>query len=253
MQTYDGKQLWQKDFGFCVTWLAFSPDGQYLVGGGQENGSTSLYNVSTGEKVWHISTLSNQGAFSGEGSFITIGDLDLEFVDLYGNTLGTLRTEEGQPPAAQYGSFAYVSKDGTKVVYTRREMLSKVISVVFAKGSVRQKSAPDINGDENGTGSKNTIVLKINNPIMTVNGVQKEIDPGKGTEPVIVGGRTMLPIRALIEALGGTIGWDGSEKFTEVAPQIVNGRTMVPLRYIIENLGYDVTWDGATSSVTIKD
>jgi hypothetical protein len=47
---------------------------------------------------------------------------------------------------------------------------------------------------------------------MTVNGVKKEIDPGRGTVPVIVKGRTLVPIRAIIEELGGTIGWDGNER-----------------------------------------
>jgi len=44
---------------------------------------------------------------------------------------------------------------------------------------------------------------------MTVNGVQQEIDPGRGTKPVVINGRTMVPIRTIIENMGGTIGWDG--------------------------------------------
>ena len=44
--------------------------------------------------------------------------------------------------------------------------------------------------------------LEINNPIMTVNGIEKEIDPGNGTTPVIVEDRTLVPIRAVIESLG---------------------------------------------------
>ncbi len=47
---------------------------------------------------------------------------------------------------------------------------------------------------------------------MTVNGVKKEIDPGRGTVPVIVKGRTLVPIRAIIEEMGGTIEWDGNER-----------------------------------------
>lgn len=91
-------------------------------------------------------------------------------------------------------------------------------------------------------------------------------------------GRTVLPIRAIAEELGGTVGWDeiqskvtiqlnsktlelwigrnatlvnGSEVQTDVAPQIINERTMIPLRYVVENLGYDVAWNGETETVTI--
>ena len=43
---------------------------------------------------------------------------------------------------------------------------------------------------------------------MTVNGVSRAIDP-QGTVPVIVESRTFLPIRAIVEALGGTYRLDG--------------------------------------------
>ncbi|MFZ5351969.1 MAG: leucine-rich repeat domain-containing protein [Bacillota bacterium] len=47
------------------------------------------------------------------------------------------------------------------------------------------------------------IELQIDNKYMRVNGVEQEIDPGKDTAPVLVNSKTMLPIRAVIEALGG--------------------------------------------------
>ena len=52
------------------------------------------------------------------------------------------------------------------------------------------------------------LTLQIGNPMMTVNGTQQEIDPGAGTAPIAQNGRTFLPIRAIIEALGGTVDWD---------------------------------------------
>ncbi len=36
----------------------------------------------------------------------------------------------------------------------------------------------------------------------------QEIDPGRGTVPVIIQGRTLLPIRAIIEYMGGNVAWD---------------------------------------------
>ncbi len=122
------------------------------------------------------------------------------------------------------------------------------------------------------------IVFKIGKPMMTVNGIEKEIDPGRGTVPAIVNGRTTLPIRAIVEALGGTIAWDpatrqvtiqyfdkviklgigstsadvnGNQQQMEVAPQIINGRTMAPVRFVIENMGGQVDWDGSNQTVSI--
>jgi len=133
--------------------------------------------------------------------------------------------------------------------------------------------------EESGTGTSNLIiVLRINDPYMTVNGVKKEIDPGRGTVPVIVKGRTLVPIRAIIEEMGGSISWDGTErkvtitlkntkielwidkksalvngatKELDVEPQIINSRTMIPLRFVTENLGCNVQWDGDTKTITI--
>ncbi|OGO84573.1 MAG: hypothetical protein A2Y22_03060 [Clostridiales bacterium GWD2_32_59] len=113
---------------------------------------------------------------------------------------------------------------------------------------------------------------------MIVGGVQKEIDPGKGTCPLISNNRTLVPIRAIVEELGGSVAWNnadqkisvllgtkaielwignkttnvnGIEKMTDVAPQIINERTMVPLRYVIDNLGFNVSWDEVSKKVTI--
>ena len=127
-----------------------------------------------------------------------------------------------------------------------------------------------------------TIVLKIGNSNITINGKTKPIDE-QGTKPIIKNGRTLLPIRAVIEALGGTVGWDATERKvtvslgpttielwigkntakvnsvdtpidssnSKVVPEIINGRTMLPLRFVTENLGCDVQWDGTTKTITI--
>ncbi len=129
------------------------------------------------------------------------------------------------------------------------------------------------------------IVLQIDNPYMTVNGEKKEVDPGRGTVPTIIvkWGRTVVPIRAIVEALGGTIEWEGKErkvtilfkkttinlwidknsaevngkyrlidsKNPNVSPVIINSRTMVPIRFVAETLGCTVEWDPDTRTVTI--
>ena len=66
-------------------------------------------------------------------------------------------------------------------------------------------------GSPDTSGTTGTIQLSIDNPVMTRNGIQKDIDTGFGTAPVIKEGRTFLPIRALITEMGGDISWDSTE------------------------------------------
>ncbi|AUG58401.1 stalk domain-containing protein [Acetivibrio saccincola] len=138
----------------------------------------------------------------------------------------------------------------------------------------------DKNNEDNENDDKNgiEIILKIGQKYMTVNGEVKEIDPGRDTTPVIINDRTLVPIRAIIESVGGEIFWDGEKKkvtveykdieiemvidskemlvnqktfINDVAPQIINGRTYMPLRFLLENLGFNVEWDGAERTVNI--
>ena len=128
---------------------------------------------------------------------------------------------------------------------------------------------------ENGT----TVVLKVGSPVMTVNGEEAAVDEN-GTVPVIVNGRTLLPVRALIEKMGGTVGWNaeeklvtlnykseeikltidsvsaylnGEEKTLDTAPEIINGRTMLPIRFIAEGFNFSVEWNEEEKTVTVKN
>ena len=124
----------------------------------------------------------------------------------------------------------------------------------------------------------NEIKLQINNPVMTVNGVEQEIDEGRETTPITVSDRTLVPIRAIIEAMGGTVSYDENTQtilleynnnsirlsvdsttayFNEtvntldVAPTVINERTMLPIRFIAEKFGFNVVWNDDTSEITI--
>lgn len=123
-----------------------------------------------------------------------------------------------------------------------------------------------------------TLTMQIDNPIMTINGMEKEIDKGRGTAPVIINDRTLVPIRAIIEEMGGTVHWedatqnviialgeniifltiDNSDAFVnsdkktlDTKPAIINERTMLPIRFISENLGYEVNWNNNKQLITI--
>ena len=122
------------------------------------------------------------------------------------------------------------------------------------------------------------IEMQIGSPTMLVNGETKNIDDG-GTAPVIVNDRTLLPVRAVAVAMGGTVEWDqdtqtatltmdgieiqlvigsttayvnGAAESMDVAPALINDRTMLPIRFIAEKFGFDVIWDGENRIVTIQ-
>jgi hypothetical protein len=119
-----------------------------------------------------------------------------------------------------------------------------------------------------------TLKVTIDSSQMLVNDEAVLLDAA----PMIIRGRTMLPIRALIEALGGTVEWnpslrtirltlgsrvvvltvnkntadvDGLTVKLDVPPSITNGRTLVPLRFVAENLGCQVTWDPVARTATV--
>ncbi len=126
-----------------------------------------------------------------------------------------------------------------------------------------------------------TITMQIGNPVMTVNGEEKAIDE-QGTAPVIIDNRTLLPVRAIVEEIGGGVAWDEetrtvllgykddiiileadnhtaylneSKRELDVAPTVINDRTMLPIRFIANGFGFDVDWneDAQTVTITLKD
>ncbi len=97
-------------------------------------------------------------------------------------------------------------------------------------------------------------------------------------QPQIINDRTMVPMRAIFEAMGASVDWDGeTRKITSVkgnkkiemtvdesvmsvngesvtldtAPFITDGRTLVPARAIAESFGSDVNWYGDSKTVLI--
>lgn len=97
--------------------------------------------------------------------------------------------------------------------------------------------------------------------------------------PTTLQGRTMLPMRAIFEALDAKVLWDqrkqmvtaikddttivlkigsraatinGSAVVLDVPPQTLLGRTMVPVRFVSEAIGAEVGWDQRSQSVHIR-
>jgi uncharacterized Fe-S center protein len=145
-----------------------------------------------------------------------------------------------------------------------------------ATGNAARESAPD-SGANAGDTSATAISFRIDSPVFSVNGREQAIDEN-GTVPVIQDNRTLLPVRAVAEAMGGTVEWDGatatatltcennvirlvigsttaylndSPRTLDTTPVIINDRTMLPIRFIAESFGFEVGWDGASRTVTI--
>ena len=127
------------------------------------------------------------------------------------------------------------------------------------------------------------MILKINDPMMLIDQVKTEVDPGRGTSPIIRNQRTFMPIRAILEPTGGTLIWNPdactvilklkdttieltidqakalvNERETlidpsdpRIVPFIHQGRTMLPLRFVAENLNYRVSWEASTQVITL--
>ena len=142
--------------------------------------------------------------------------------------------------------------------------------------------------DYYGNASEGTLVIEYLKPstvLLTIGSTDATKDgaamTGMDQAPVIVNGRTFLPVRfVLVNLLGGTIEWDAN---TQTITSVVNGntikmvigsntayvngnavalleapyieattdRTLVPMREIMEAIGVSLDWNGATQTVTI--
>lgn len=117
------------------------------------------------------------------------------------------------------------------------------------------------------TGTDDTIKVLINGKYLNFD-----------VPPVQVDGRTLVPLRAIFEALGASISWDdstntvtGTKDSTNVVLQLdnptayvngspvtltvpgtlINNKTMVPTRFIAESMNCVVSWDDNSKTVII--
>lgn len=98
-------------------------------------------------------------------------------------------------------------------------------------------------------------------------------------DPLIEDGRTLVPLRAIFEAMGLSVRWQESTKTItashddqiiilqlnnkiasvngkkvelDVAARAINGNTLVPVRFIAESLGAEVGWDQESKTVLVN-
>ncbi|HEX7608111.1 MAG TPA: stalk domain-containing protein [Candidatus Cryosericum sp.] len=117
----------------------------------------------------------------------------------------------------------------------------------------------------------------------TSGGVSKTTQVTLEAAPLLgMGNRTLVPLRAIVEAMGGTVQWDAAlrratstlgativeltidsnkanvngkmvpiDANASVVPLITSGRTMLPLRFVAESLGAQVGYQQSTKAITI--
>ena len=119
------------------------------------------------------------------------------------------------------------------------------------------------------------IKMKINDVNYTINGQAKKMD----AKPFINNDRTLVPLRFIVEAIGGEVNWDGESRLVTVnskgktielpidsktikidgkdvnidqAAIIKGDRTYVPIRFIAENLDMLVNYINETREIEIS-
>jgi len=112
-------------------------------------------------------------------------------------------------------------------------------------------------------------------PLVFINQQELSFD----VPPIIENGRTLVPLRAIFEAMGASVEWDnatrtvvarkgntmvvlpigstmptvnGTEWKLDVAAKIVQDRTLAPLRFAGEAFGGEVSWDEVNRTISIN-
>lgn len=280
----DGGNIWNKIADSSTNYIAIDPSDSKTVYIGTKNGAfNSVDSGTTWQQITAISYSSNYPITidPSNSSVVYIGAGDKIFKQM--NTfkitktiagIGTIKMNPDKEwyPEGSIVALGAVSQSG----YTFINWSGDVSS-----------SNPEIqikmNSDKNIIASfrfSTTVKLQIGNTVFTVNNTTRYLD----SPPVIKNGRTMLPIRTVVEAFGGMVGWDAvAKKVTvtlggntieltigkntakvngvskpidstnsKVVPEIINSRTMLPIRFVAENLGAIVEWDDTTRTITIK-
>jgi iron complex transport system substrate-binding protein len=123
--------------------------------------------------------------------------------------------------------------------------------------------------------------LKINSENFNVDGLDMKFLP-RGSAPLLIKEITYIPVRGVVEAAGGTVGWASKERKvtislndkslnlyiddpvaevngskvkisdnSDVEPIIVNSRTLIPAEFLIKSLGGTFDLNKATNNIDI--
>ena len=151
--------------------------------------------------------------------------------------------------------------------------------VASFNGNGENFAPEDVTVKVNGSPNKTVVILQIGKSTYTVNGTSNTLD----SPPVIKNSVVLLPIRAVVETLGGTVYWDVTDRQVilllgnttidlwigndtavvnsmsnfidpsndKIVPEIINSRTMLPLSFVSNSLGATIDWNETTQTITI--
>lgn len=199
-------------------------------------------------------------------AFITKNNYSMNFLFDPDGQVAKLYNVEGIPTTIVIGL------DGTvkdiQVGSTTKDFLlnHSVLKESVVDGSVSKESVVNVNKD---------LVFQIGSSTLVNNGIKSQLD----SVPIILDGRTLIPVRAFIESVGGTVSWNANEGRADltfnnkqiqlwanskraliggfpfeldVPVKIINNRTLIPLRFVMENFGFNVIWDANSKTITVK-
>lgn len=162
------------------------------------------------------------------------------------------------------GGFRHVKDGKADLMSTEQALLALLAQSRLSEGEQRLFDM----SDEKGPGALYRYKVKIFDRYLAFD--QPPINENK---------RILVPLRAIFEYLGVSVGWDqdlmqvtgtkgdreivlvigskiacvnGSPIALDVPATILNGRTLVPVRFIAESLDADVGWDSSENTVEIK-
>jgi hypothetical protein len=279
----DAGTTWNKIADSSTNYIAIDPSDSKIVYTGTNNGA--FKSVDSGTTWQQISSIANSSNYPiaishSNSSIIYIGARDKIFKQM--NVFKIIKTIVGVGSITMNPNQEFYPEGSVVAVGAVTQTGYAFINWSGDVGSTNPEIQLKMNFDKNIIASfrpSTTIKLQIGSTYFTLNGQTKYLD----SPPVIKNGRTILPIRAVVEGLGGNVVWDaaakkvtvtlGSNKIelwigknsakvngiskpidstnAKVVPEIINGRTMLPLRFVTENLGATVLWNGDTQTITI--
>ena len=282
-----GNMIWEKtvggkgyDWGNSVLQTG---DGGFIIAGGTNSSGKGDYDAylirtdTSGNRIWEKNLGGNRAdtgysvALSGDGGYIVAG-----ITDSFGNGRSAAYAIKTDVSGNKIWE-KHFGGDGTA---SSQQVCS------CRDGGFIIVGGKDV---ENGTPHKNGDVALIKLKTVKTAGASPQVPPVRvflngslinlEVPPVIESGRALVPFRAVGEALGAGVDWDGTSRMVtltragtvirlkigdpaalvnnraiilEAPAVIVNGRTLVPLRFIGESLGADVLWDSGQRVITIK-
>lgn len=233
---------------------------------------------STNEKSgYYMAYTDDEGMETSKYTITETGSKEiLDFYDLDGNKIVTyFRNVSKKENNKNNGS-----SGGGSSLGKGKSSRAASVNAQSDKATVQNKEKTETINDEVSSPESTAKTSKI--IVLTVDSVAANIS-GKSVQlneaPVIINGRTMVPIRFVSENLGYKIDWEAEEKKVMISldetvielfqnndkafvngnevlidsPAVNrNGSVLVPLRFIAETLGAEVEWNAADRSVTIK-